>query len=328
MSGPPRPQAATAAKPVLILAGPTASGKSGLALALAERLNGAVINADSMQVYRELAILTARPGPPALARAPHRLYGVLAAAEACSAGRWRGLAEREIAAAHGAGLLPIVTGGTGLYISALVGGLSPIPEVPAEIRAAARALSRRIGGEAFHAALAERDPETAARLRPSDRQRLLRAWEVLAATGQPLARWQAEAKEGPPAEWRFAAILLEPPRAALYRACEARFDAMLAAGALAEVEALLALGLDPALPAMRAVGVAELARHLRGELSLAAAAALAKQATRRLAKRQVTWLRHHPPASILLAAQDSESAKGEIFNFIRRFLLTAAAPSV
>jgi len=311
-------------KPVLVVAGPTASGKSGLALAIAEAMTGVVINADSMQVYRELGVLTARPGAAALARAPHRLYGILPAREPCSAGRWRKLALGAIEEAHATGRLPIVTGGSGLYIQALVEGIVALPEVPQEIRARARALFEKLGAEGFHAALAARDPLMGGRLRPRDRQRLIRAWEVLETTGESLAAWQEEHSGGPPAHLDFAGILLEPPRGGLYAAIERRLDAMIATGAVAEAASLLALGLDPQLPAMKAVGVPELALYLRGELSLEEAVRRAKQATRRLAKRQLTWFRHHRPGREVLIVKDalfaqfSESFKERIFNFIRQ----------
>jgi len=319
-----------AAPPVVLVAGPTASGKSAWALALAEACDGVVINADSMQVYRELSVLTARPGPTQTARAPHRLYGVLSGAERCSAGRWRALALAEIAAYHAAGRLPLLVGGTGLYLRALERGLAPVPEVPAAVRAAAVALHREIGGAAFHRRLAARDPEAAGRLRPSDTQRLVRAWEVIEATGRPLASWQAqggdgEGGDGRPA-YRFLRIVCLPPRPALYAACDARFLRMVERGALDEVRALLGLGLDPALPVMKALGVRELARHLAGELDLAAAVAAAQQATRNYAKRQTTWLRTQvlsaDPAAVLVGEQYSESLKAEIFPKIRRFVLT------
>lgn len=321
-------------EPVLIVAGPTASGKSGLALALAERLAGVVVNADSMQVYRELRILTARPPQVTAAKVPHRLYGVVPAAEACSAGRWREMALTEIAAAHAKGRLPILVGGTGLYLKALVDGLVELPPVPSRLRAEARSLYDRLGAAGFYAALIARDPATARRLRPADRQRLTRAWEVLESTGRPLAEWQTSATGGPPGHLRFAAILLAPPRAELLAACDLRFDAMMAEGALAEVKALLALGLDPQLPAMKAVGVAELARYLRGELALAEAVALAQRATRQLAKRQRTWFRHQPLAPAVFVADDplgaqfSERFKERVFSFIDQFLLTGSAASV
>lgn len=311
---------------MVVVTGPTASGKSGLALALAEAFGGVVINADSMQVYRELAILTARPGPADLARAPHRLYGVLPGREACSAGRWRGLALEEIAAARAGGRLPIVVGGTGLYLRALERGLAPLPEVPAPVRAAARARHRALGAARFHAELAQRDPVMAARLAPADTQRLVRAWEVLEATGRSLAEWQAEAPVAGAAPARFLRLVRLPPRAALYAACDARFRAMVDAGALEEVRALLDLGLDPALPVMKAVGVAELASHLAGEAALDEAIARAQQATRNYAKRQMTWLRTQggldAPDTIRLAEQHSESLDPKIFKIIRRFVLT------
>lgn len=315
-------------KPILILAGPTASGKSRLAVTIAEAFGGIVINADSMQVYRELVILTARPNAAALAKAPHRLYGVLSVREACSAGLWREMAMGEIGAAHKEGRLPIVTGGTGLYLRALVEGLVDLPKVPKSVRDAARSLYERLGPEGFHAALAERDPLAGRRLRPTDRQRLIRAWEVYEVTGRSLMLWQAAVTEAPPADLRFAAVVLDPPRDELYAAIDRRLDAMLAAGALEEVRALLAMGLDPHLPVLRAVGVPELARYIEGGLSLDEAVALAKQASRRFAKRQLTWFRHQPLGSRVLVihesliAQFSESLKARIFNFIRQFLLT------
>ncbi len=315
--------------PVVVIAGPTASGKSGLALALARRFGGVVINADAMQVYRELTVLTARPGPDDLARAPHRLYGVLPGREACSAGHWRSLALAEIETARADGRLPLVVGGTGLYLRALARGLTVLPEVPAALRAAARARHRELGGAAFHAELAARDPEMAARLAPGDSQRLIRAWEVLEATGRSLAAWQTEAP-GPPPPYRFLCLALVPPHPTLYGACEGRFLAMLEAGALDEVRALLALDLDPGLPVMKTLGVPELAAHLRGELPLDQAVTAAQQATRRYAKRQFTWLRTQLPADYSsneaaykpLLAQYSESLESESFAIIRDFVLT------
>jgi tRNA dimethylallyltransferase len=320
---------AGARPPVVVLAGPTASGKSALALDLAEAFAGVIVNADAMQVYRELEILTARPDAGALARAPHRLYGVLPGAEACSAGRWREMALAETAAAQAAGRLPLVVGGTGLYLRALARGLAPLPRVPAGLRRAARQRHRELGGAAFHAALAARDPATAARLEPGDSQRLIRAWEVLEATGRPLAEWQA-ADSGADTPYRFLCIALLPPREALYAACDRRFLGMVEAGALDEVRALLALGLDPELPVMKALGVPELAAHLNAALPLETAVARAQQATRRYGKRQMTWLRTQLPRDfsgnqVSLAAfqaQYSESLRGEIFTIIRDFVLT------
>jgi len=311
--------------PLILIGGPTASGKSALALAIAEEFAGTVINADSMQIYRDLAILTARPGPADEARAPHRLYGLLDAADPCSAARWRDLAEGEIAAAEARGSLAVVVGGTGLYLRALVDGLADIPPVPAATRAEARRLHQRLGGAGFRACLAARDPAGAARLAAGDTQRLLRAYEVIVATGRPLGDWQQDQVAGP-RRTNVATLVLMPPRPSLYAACEGRFAAMVAAGALEEVRALLARRLDPALPAMKAVGVPELARHLAGAIPLDEAIRFGQQATRRYAKRQVTWFRHQMPEAKVIVAQFSESLLEEIFSFIRQFLLTARNP--
>jgi tRNA dimethylallyltransferase len=308
---------------LVIVAGPTASGKSALALALAEEVRGTIINADSMQVYRDLRVLTARPGPAEEARVPHRLFGVIDAAEHCSAGRWRGLALAEIEAARAAGRVPILVGGTGLYLHALVHGLAAVPEIPAAVRAAARALHAEIGGAAFRARLAERDPNAAARLEPGDRQRLVRAYEVVTATGRTLGEWQREA---PPADApRSACVLLLPPRTQLYAACDARFRAMMERGAAEEARDLLARGLAPDLPAMKAVGLREIAALIDGRLTREAAIAAAQQATRRYAKRQYTWLRHRMAGlrPLVIEAQFSESLLPGILSFIRRQLLTA-----
>jgi tRNA dimethylallyltransferase len=283
-------QAAPEHHRALIVAGPTASGKSALALALAERLGGTVINADSMQVYRELRVLTARPNPAEEAAVPHRLYGVRAAAEAGSVAWWRGEALTEMGAAQAAGRLPILCGGTGLYFAALTDGLAAIPAPSAQARSEARRKLAKDGPAALHAELTTVDPATAARLRPSDGQRLARAWEVWCSTGQGLAAWQQAVE--PPAPWRFTAVLLDPPREALRLAISARFAAMLRQGALEEVQRLLALGLDPALPAMRALGVRELSAYLRGEIPLAEAQQRVELATGQYTKRQATWFRH------------------------------------
>ncbi len=323
--------------PVVVVTGPTAGGKSALALELAEALDGVVINADSMQVYRELRILTARPGAEALARAPHRLYGVLPGREPCSAGRWRDMALDEIAAARTEGRLPLVVGGTGLYLRALAEGLAPVPNLPEAVRETARARHADLGGAAFHAELAARDPVMAARLEPGDSQRLIRAWEVLEATGRSLADWQApggaeagprpdSAPDGTPAPTRLLRLVCLPPRPALYAACDARLRAMIEIGALEEVRALRALGLDPRLPVMKALGVRELGHHLDGTLSLDDAIALTQQATRNYAKRQMTWLRTQTapdgPRAVTLNEQYSKSLDSKIFTIIRRFLLT------
>jgi tRNA dimethylallyltransferase len=278
-----------------------------------------------MQVYRELRVLTARPSPSDEARAPHRLFGVLPAAERCSAGRWLGLAQAEIDAAWNAGRLPIVVGGTGLYLKALLGGLAEVPPAAAEIRVQAEALYAEIGGEAFRRELARLDPAGASRLPATDRQRLVRAFEVARATGRPLHEWQRRCPSAAAVDDRFATIALMPARPQLYAALDARFDTMLAAGAIDEVRALMALGLDASLPAMKAVGVLEMVSYLCGQSSLEQAAAAAKQATRRFAKRQFTWLRHQFHPDRLVNEQYSERIRPEIFSFIRRQLLTRYA---
>lgn len=309
---------------VVMIAGPTASGKSALAAAMAQEWNGTVINADSMQVYREFNLLTARPGAAELAAAPHRLFGVLPGAEACSAGRWRQLAVTEVEAALNEGKLPILVGGTGLYLKAFEEGLNEIPEVPAALRDTARRELAVMGGTAFHARLAEADPVMAGRLAAGDSHRLLRAWEVLQATGISLADWQAAPTV--PAPYRCRKLCLLPPREAIYAACDARLEAMLAQGLLDEVAALLALGLDPALPVMKAVGVPEFADHLAGRTSREAALARAQQATRRYAKRQLTWLRHqyvgNDSTVLVIGTQYSESLRADFFAKIRQNLLT------
>ncbi|MBL8705595.1 MAG: tRNA (adenosine(37)-N6)-dimethylallyltransferase MiaA [Rhodospirillales bacterium] len=309
-------------QPLLIVAGPTASGKSGLALALAVEFNGTVINADSMQLYRGLEILTAQPDAAARARAPHLLYGVLDLATPASAGKWRDMALDAIAEARAAGRLPILVGGTGLYLRTLLQGIAPIPAVPAAIRDAARVLHTALGGPAFRARLAERDPEGAARLNPGDTQRLIRAYEVVEATGRPLAYWQAQQAEGGDSPFRPFVLTVMPPRPVLHKSINERFLRMIGQGALDEVRAVLARRLDPMLPGMKALGVAELRRHLDGALPLAQAVALAQTATRQYAKRQATWFRHQLPPDYLLNAQFSERLLPEIFSIIRQFLLT------
>ncbi len=307
---------------VLIVAGPTASGKSGLALAVAAAFDGVIINADSMQVYRELRVLTARPSPADEASAPHRLYGVLSAAETCSAGRWREMALSEIERAHSTGKLPIVCGGTGLYLKALTAGLSPMPDVPNDIRARMRARLAAESAEALHRELSACDPATAERLEPADGQRIVRALEVLEATGQTLSEWQAVPASGPPAGLSFATILLTPPRADLYARCDKRLATMLDDGALDEVRRLSAMGLAADLPATRALGVKEFSDYLAGDRTFGQALADAQQATRNYAKRQLTWFRHQIIAEMTVVEQLSESLLPKIFSFVRHFVLT------
>ena len=305
---------------VIIIAGPTASGKSALALDLAVAYGGTVVNADSQQLYRDLKILSAQPDAAALARARHRLYGCLDAGERGSVARWRDRALAEIAAAIEAGSLPIVVGGTGLYLRALTRGLAPVPEIPPDIRAEAGELYARLGGAGFRDELARIDPAAAERFPLGDRTRLTRAYEVARATGIPIAEWQRRSAFSTP--YRFAILLLMPPRAILYAACDRRFEAMIEAGGLDEARALMARGLDPGLPAMKAVGVPELMRHLRGDLTLVEAIAAAQMATRRYAKRQMTWFRHQLDADLTCVEQYSESFLHRSRHFIDHCLLT------
>ena len=274
-----------------------------------------------MQVYASLPILTAQPSAADQAVAPHRLYGVLPPSEVCSAARWRDLAAAEMEAAWTAGKLPMVVGGTGLYIRSLMQGLSPIPDVPDEVRTTVRRLLAELGNAAFHAHLMGRDRAMAERLNPGDSQRMVRALEVLEATGRSLADWQAEPLEGGVAA-RWHSIALLPERDRLYAACDSRFQSMVAAGALDEVRAVTALGLDPSLPAMKVLGLRELAAHVAGETTLEEAIAAACQATRNYAKRQRTWFRHQLNASELVSEQLSESLMATIFLKIRQFHLT------
>ena len=279
----------------MLIAGPTASGKSALALELAQKAGGAVINTDSMQVYRDLRVLTARPSLAEEAAVPHRLYGCVDAAVNYSAGHYVRDAKEVLDEVRRGGGLPIFIGGTGLYFKALTRGLSAVPPVPDEVREAVRLRLDRDGVEALHAELARRDAAAAARLNVRDRTRIARALEVIEATGRPLAEWHADTTPPLLPEGSYRALFIAPEREALYARIDARFDAMLADGALEEVTRLAARGLDPLLPAMKAHGVPALIRHLRGELSLEEAAGIGRADTRHYAKRQFTWFRHQLP---------------------------------
>jgi tRNA dimethylallyltransferase len=279
----------------VLIAGPTASGKSALALELAQKARGIVINTDSMQVYRDLRIITARPTPEEEARVPHRLYGHVDAAVNFSAGAWVADAASALAEARAQKRLPIFVGGSGLYFKALTRGLSAVPPIPAQIRDGVRARLERDGVEALHAELATRDPISAERLKPRDRTRIARALEVIEATGRALPDWHREGLPPllPPGE--FSALFLAPERDELYARIDARFGAMLQSGALEEVERLAGRNLDPLLPAMKAHGVPVLIRHLRGEITREQAAETGRADTRHYAKRQFTWFRHQLP---------------------------------
>lgn len=280
-----------ARKPILI-AGPTASGKSALALSLARQLDGCIINADSMQVYRELSILTARPGAEEEAQVPHRLYGHVPAHEAYSVGRYAEDAARAIAQAQAQRLRPIITGGTGLYFKALLEGLSPIPPIPESVRAHWRREGEVRGSGALHAVLQERDPVMAGRLNAADTQRVVRALEVLEETGRSLASWQ-EQPGTPVIAGDAIRLLVTRPRSELHARADARFDAMMARGALDEAARLAALHLSSELPAMRVLGAGPLIAAVRGELELADAVTRAKAETRQYIKRQETWARRY-----------------------------------
>jgi len=278
--------------PVALIAGPTASGKSALALKLAERTGGAIVNADSAQIYRDLPILSAAPSLEDRTRAEHLLYGIRDGAEACSAAGWAALAKAEIARLHKEQRLPILVGGTGLYLRTLLDGIAPVPPIDPQIRAQVRGASVADN----LAELAERDPLAAARLNAADTTRIARALEVVRSTGRTLADWQGKREGGIGNKVELRPLILLPPRPWLTERCDRRFMAMVEKGAVVEVEALLKRGLDPQLPVMRAIGVPEIGALLRGEFTKEQAVAAGQQATRQYAKRQYTWFTHQPPA--------------------------------
>ena len=276
----------------VLIAGPTASGKSALALELAEQFGGVIVNADSMQVYRDLRIITARPTPEEEVRTTHRLYGFVDAAENYSVGRWCRDVEEALKEARSQGRMPILVGGTGLYFKALTTGLAAVPPIPADIRAEVRSRLQREGSPALHVELARLDPATAKRVTINDRSRISRALEVVLATGRPLSDWHIEGLPPLIDSKRVAKVFISCERKELVHRIERRFAAMLKSGALEEVRRLAARGLDPSLPSMKAHGVPWLIRHLDGEISLEAAVAGAVGDTRRYAKRQLTWFRN------------------------------------
>jgi tRNA dimethylallyltransferase len=296
---------------IVLIAGPTASGKSALAMTLAEKLGGVIVNADSMQVYRDLRIITARPSVEDERRVPHRLYGHVDAAENYSVGRWCEEAAAALAVTARTAQTAILVGGTGLYFSALTRGLAAVPPIPPEIRDEVRARLLSDGAAALHAELKWRDPAAAARLMPGDRARITRALEVVLATGRSLIDWHETNKPPGLDAARAAKIFLMPDRDELLRRIDARFDAMMAAGALGEVRVLAARGLDPALPAMKAHGVPWLIRHLAGELPLDQAVAEAKRDTRQYTKRQATWFRNQLPDFVWVEPDRASAALEE-----------------
>ncbi len=282
--------------PLALIAGPTASGKSDLAVRLALELGkrgtkAVIVNADSAQVYADLSVLSARPSPEEMQGIEHRLFGAWDGAQACSAADWAAAARREIADVHAHGGVPILAGGTGLYMRTLLDGIAPVPAIDPEVRKHVRALPL----PQAHAALLREDPERAAKLAPADAARITRALEVVRSTGRTLAEWQAERVGGIGDAITLHPLILLPPRDELYRRCDLRFTRMIEAGAVAEVEALLTRKLDPVLPVMRAIGVPEIAAYLRGEIALEEAIERGQQATRNYAKRQYTWFRRQPP---------------------------------
>ncbi len=303
-------------KPILI-AGPTASGKSALALRLAEHCGGTIINADSMQVYAELNVLSARPSRQDEARVPHALYGHVPAREAYSAGRFVADAAAAIATAQRDGLRPIIVGGTGLYFKALLEGLSPVPPISDDVRQHWRAMEKEHGAYALYVALWDDDPEMAARLDPNDGQRIVRALEVVHSTGQSLAAWQRTPGQPILRDDETVRLVVLPERTALNEACDRRFDQMMADGGLREAEALAALNLAPDLPAMRALGVRPLIAAVHKTMLLEDAVGQAKAETRQYAKRQMTWLRRNMLAWDNTITQEYESNLVEIFSFIQ-----------
>jgi tRNA dimethylallyltransferase len=278
--------------PLALIAGPTASGKSSLALALAARTGGAIVNADSAQIYRDLPVLSAAPSAEEKQRTEHRLYGLRDGAEPCSAADWAGMARGEIADVQSGGRLPILVGGTGLYIRALLDGIAPVPPIDSEVRASVRA--RPV--EENRAELERVDPRAAESLDPADSARIARALEVALSTGRTLAGWHEQREGGIGGNVELKALILLPPRQWLYARCDERFEAMVENGAVEEVKALLDRKLNPALPVMRAIGVPEIAAWLAGETSRGDMIARGQQATRNYAKRQYTWFAHQPPS--------------------------------
>ena len=308
-------------KHYIMIAGPTASGKSKLAIEMAIRFNGVIINADSMQLYKDLSVITARPSDADMALAPHRLYGVLDGNIRASVAMWLEMADIEMNEAWKAGKTPIIIGGTGMYLNAGLSGLASIPEVPIAIHDASVALHKDIGGTAYRQALAEFDPETAQRLFDGDTQRLIRAMGVVKATGRPISAWQTDPHKGA-FKGNVTTVKLLPDRDLLYQIINDRFDMMIEAGTFDEVKRLIGRNLDPGLPIMKALGVRQISAYLRGDMGKADAIHQAKQDSRHYAKRQMTWLRNNFNAEFELNKKYSESFFEEIFANLRNNELT------
>lgn len=313
---------------IVVIAGPTASGKSALAMAVAARFGGTVVNADSMQVYRELRILSARPSVADEALVPHDLYGVLSADQRGTAETWRTMAQAAITRSVAAGRLPVLVGGTGLYFRALLQGLSPIPAIPDDLRARTRDRILALGAPALHAALAVCDPVMAARLQPGDSHRIARAWDVLAHTGRSLADWQTLPGRGHAGP--ALVLTLDPPARALADRMDTRFLAMVAEGALDEVRHFATLSIPPDASVRTAHGLPELLVHVAGRMTLEDAIRIGQANTRAYAKRQRTWFRHQLSSNLVLSEplweKDSERLTARIFSLIDEFLLTASGP--
>ena len=307
---------------LLMICGPTASGKSHLAQQIARRVSGIIINFDAIQVYKELRILTARPTEAEEAALPHRLYGHVSMVRPHSAAQWLVDVKKEIDQCVDSGKLPVLVGGTGLYMKALMDGLSEIPSVPAEIRTQVEHIYKEKGEAAFRALLAEKDPVSATRLKPNDAQRLKRAYEVALATGKPLSYWQETPKTPPYPNARFLVLNVDIPRDLLYARCDARFDAMLGAGALDEAKSIKEQVVDRKLPAMKAIGLPQLLGYLEGQMSLDEARIHAKQMTRNYAKRQLTWFKNQLPDKVNIShdfAQDP-AILGKIEELLLKFI--------
>jgi len=279
--------------PVIVIGGPTACGKSGLALAIAENFDGIIVNADAIQVYRDLRILTARPTEDEEKRIPHRLYGILDAKESCSAGTWQALALKEIENIQNIGKLPIIVGGTGLYLKALTEGIAPIPKIPLSVRKSVREFYSEVGKAEFYTQFTKKDPIMAARIQPNDAQRLMRAWEVMEATGKSISLWQEEKMQSP--NLKFTMVVGTPLREDLYAACDKRIFNMISDGVLEEVKALMIRFQNEKfnnLPVFKAIAFKEFSSYLAGDTTLDIAITKAQQQTRRYAKRQMTWFRN------------------------------------